>query len=145
MFFVEEEGTSPSFQVMRKVITAHGLLSSLYTDRGSHYWRTPKVGGKVDKHNLTQFGRAIKQLGIKMISTYSSEARGRCERMFSTHQNRLPRELATQGITTLEAANRYRRHYVKAEGGSTAIPMSIWRFFTAPEGWPAIPRRDSAL
>ena len=115
MFFVEEEGTASSFQAMHEVITAHGLPSSLYTDRGSHYWHTPQAGGKVDKHNLTQFGRAMKQLGIEMIPAYSPEARGRCERMFSTHQNRLPRELAAQGITTLEAANRYlREHYLPA-------------------------------
>jgi len=61
----------------------------------------------VDKVNLTQFGRAMKQLGIEMIPAYSPEARGRSERAFRTHQERLPRELALAGITTMEAANRY--------------------------------------
>jgi transposase len=77
MFFVEEEGTKSSFQATREVIRAKGLFSSLYTDRGSHYWHTPKAGGKVDKKNLTQFGRAMAQLGIEMIPSYSPEARGR--------------------------------------------------------------------
>lgn len=107
MFFVAEEGTASSFRGVRDVIRRHGLFSSLYTDRGSHYWLTPQAGGKVDKVNLTQFGRAMKRLGIPMIAAYSPEARGRSERAFGTHQGRLPRELAAAGITTLEAANRY--------------------------------------
>lgn len=107
MFFVEEEGTTSSFQGIGEVIRAKGLFSSLYTDRGSHYWHTPKEGGKVDKKNPTQFGRAMKQLGIEMIPAYSPEARGRSERMFGTHQNRLTKELALYGIIEIEAANRY--------------------------------------
>jgi len=107
MLFVPEEGTASSFQGVREVIVSRGLFSSLYTDRGSHYWHTPEAGGKVDKINLTQFGRAMKHLGIEMIPAYSPEARGRSERAFATHQGRLPQELAAAGIATLEAANRY--------------------------------------
>lgn len=109
LFFVEQEGTSSSFQGIKEVIEKRGLFSSLYTDRGSHYWLTPEAGGKVDKANLTQFGRAMKRLGIQMIPGYSPEARGRCERMFGTHQERLPKELALAGIKDMEAANRYIR------------------------------------
>lgn len=107
MFFVDEEGTTSSLQGVREVIEARGLFSSFYSDRGSHYWHTPAAGGKVDKKNLTQFGYALKQLGIEMIAAYSPQARGRSERMFSTHQDRLPRELALAGITDMDAANRY--------------------------------------
>ena len=107
MFFVVEEGTVSSFQGIREVIVHHGLFSSLYTDRGSHYWFTPETGGKVSKTQPTQFGRAMKHLGIEMIPAYSPEARGRSERNFSTHQERLPKELALQGIITMDAANRY--------------------------------------
>lgn len=107
MFFVEEEGTASSFQGVQAVIEARGLFSSLYTDRGSHYWNTPQAGGKVDKIHLTQFGRAMRQLGIEMIPAYSPEARGRSERMFRTHQDRLPKELAAKGITEMDGANRY--------------------------------------
>src|SRR5574338_979276 len=63
-FFVEEEGTMSSFQGLREVIEAQGLFSSLYTDRGSHYWYTEETGGKVDKTRLTQVHRALRQLGI---------------------------------------------------------------------------------
>lgn len=107
MFFVEEEGTWSSFRGVREVIAIHGLFSSFYSDRGSHYWITPKAGGKVDKENPTQFGRAMKQLGIEMIPSYSPEARGRSERMFGTHQDRLIKELALYEITDMAAANQY--------------------------------------
>jgi transposase len=107
MFFVDEEGTASSFRGVEEVILQRGLFSSLYTDRGSHYWYTPEEGGKVSKTQLTQFGRAMSQLRVEMIAAYSPEARGRSERAFGTHQGRLPRELSFYGITTMEAANRY--------------------------------------
>jgi transposase len=107
LFFVDQEGTASSFRGVQDVIESRGLFSAFYSDRGSHYWHTPEAGGKVDKHQLTQFGRALKQLGIDMIAAYSPEARGRSERMFRTHQARLPKELARAGITTMGEANRY--------------------------------------
>ena len=133
MFFVQEEGTASSFQGVRDVILQRGLFSSLYTDRGSHYWYTPETGGKVSKGQLTQFGRAMKQLGIEMISAYSPQARGRSERAFSTHQGRLPKELALYEITTMDAANRYLAEVYRpafnaefmqpaAENGSAFVP-----------------------
>ena len=61
----------------------------------------------MDKRQLTQFGRAMEALGISMIAAYSPQARGRSERTFRTHQDRLPRELAARGISSMEEANRY--------------------------------------
>ena len=132
-FFVQEEGTASSFQGVQDVILKKGLFSSIYTDRGSHYWFTPKEGGKVSKTQLTQFGRAMQQLGIAMIPAYSPEARGRSERMFRTHQDRLTKELALHNITTMTEANRYiKKVYLPAynkefkqkslEEGSAFIP-----------------------
>jgi len=92
------------------VIEARGLACSLYTDRGSHCWLTSEAGGKVDRERPTQFGRAMmNDLGIDMIPAYSPEARGRSERAFRTHQDRLVKELALLGITDMDAANRYLR------------------------------------
>lgn len=108
-FFVLQEGTESTFRGLKETIEKYGLFCSFYTDRGTHYWTTPEAGGRVDKHNLTQVGRALKHLGIQQIAAYSPEARGRSERMFGTLQNRLPKELALYGITTLEEANRYLR------------------------------------
>ncbi len=106
-FFVAEEGTLSSFRGLYEVIAAKGLFCSLYTDRGSHYWHTPDAGGKVDKDNPTQVGRALVQLGIELIPAYSPEARGRSERMFGTLQKRLPQEFRLAGITDMEVANRF--------------------------------------
>ena len=125
MFFVEEEGTASSFQAMAEVIETQGLPSSLYTDRGSHYWITPEAGGKVDRLHRTRFGRAMHQLGVEMIPAYSPEARGRCERMFATHQERLSKELAARGIDTMGEANRYlAEHYRAAFNEEFTVPAA---------------------
>jgi hypothetical protein len=112
---VEQEGTLSSFAGLHETIAAYGLFGALYTDRGSHYFHTPKAGGKVDKRALTQVGRALAQLGIRHIPSYSPEARGRMERVFGTLQQRLPPELRRAGAVTVETANRYlREHFVPA-------------------------------
>ncbi|MGQ0523693.1 MAG: ISNCY family transposase [Betaproteobacteria bacterium] len=114
-FFVEEEGTMSSFLGVRSVIESQGLFASLYVDRGSHYFLTPKAGGKIDPHQRTQFHRAMDQLGIELIPAYSPQARGRSERLFKTLQDRLPKELALAGSSTMAAANRFlQRTYLAA-------------------------------
>ena len=107
VFLVEEEGTWSSLRGIREVISRHGLFCAFYTDRGSHYFYTPKAGEKVSKTVLTQVGRALQELDIRHIGAYSPEARGRSERMFGTLQDRLVKELADAGIETIEAANRF--------------------------------------
>ncbi len=106
-FLVAEEGTASSLRGLREVVASHGLFCALYTDRGSHYFHTPAAGEAVSKTQLTQVGRALRQLGIEHIAAYSPEARGRSERAFRTLQDRLPKELALAGISTVEAANRW--------------------------------------
>lgn len=126
MFFVEEESTASSFLGVKETIEKKGLFCSFYSDRGSHYWLTPEVGGKVDKERLTQFGRAMHHLGIEMIPAYSPEARGRSERMFRTHQDRLPKELAMHNITTMDAANDYLRStYMSAFNEEFKVPATV--------------------
>src|SRR6266702_4023213 len=110
---VEEESSMTVMAGLREVIERKGLFCALYSDRGSHFWLTPKVGGKVDYHRRTQVGRALHELGVRMIPAYSPQARGRSERNFGTWQGRLPQELRLHGITTVEAANRFlREHYI---------------------------------
>jgi len=91
-FLVEEEGTASTFRACLEVFAKKGLPSSLYTDRGSHYFFTPKAGEAIDKERLTQVGRALDRLGIEHIAAYSPEARGRSERMFGTLQDGLAKE-----------------------------------------------------
>src|SRR6202790_485516 len=76
MLLVEEEGTASTFQALGEVIGERGLFCALYTDRGSHYFYTPKAGEKVSKTQQTQGGRALSHLGIEHIAAYSPQARG---------------------------------------------------------------------
>jgi Helix-turn-helix domain len=125
-FVVEEEGTASSFRGLLETFVAFGLPSSLYTDRGSHYFYTAKAGEPVDKQRLTQVGRALQRLGIEHIAAYSPEARGRSERMFGTLQERLPKELKLAGITDMETANRFIAEvYLPAHNARFARPPEI--------------------
>src|SRR5271154_5801358 len=120
---VEEESTRTVMAGLREVIEKKGLFCALYSDRGSHFFVTQKAGEKVDKHRLTQVGRAMKELGVQMIPAYSPQARGRGERSFGTWQGRLPQELRLAGIRTVEAANAFLRERYLVEFNSK---------FTAP-------------
>ena len=109
----EEESTLTVMAGLKEVIAAKGVFCALYSDRGSHFWLTPKSGGKIDPHRLTQVGRALRELGVQMIPAYSPQARGRSERNFGTWQGRLPQELRLRQIRTLEAANHFlHQHYI---------------------------------
>jgi transposase len=122
-FLVDQEGTASSLRGSRDVVEKHGLFCSLYTDRGSHYFETAEAGARVSKTVLTQFGRALKQLGIEHIAAYSPQARGRSERLFATLQDRLPKELALAGISAMAAANRWLREVYLAEHNARfAVP-----------------------
>jgi transposase len=135
-FLVEEEGTASSFRGIAEVIERHGLFCELYTDRGSHYFHTPKAGEPVSKTVRTQVGRALAQLGIRHIAAYSPEARGRSERAFRTLQDRLPKELDLAGIATLEAANRWIvESYLPAHNAAFAVaPEQPGSAFVADRG-----------
>jgi hypothetical protein len=112
---VAEESTETVMAGWKEVIEGKGAFCALSSDRGSHFWLTPKVGGKVDRHRLTQVGRALRQLGVQMIPAYSPQARGRSERNFGTWQGRLPQEFRLRQIRTLEAANLFLREHSIAE------------------------------
>src|SRR6201988_664024 len=122
---VEEESTVTVMAGLKEVIQRKGVFCALYSDRGSHFWLTPKVGGKVDPQRLTQVGRALRELGVQMIPAYSPQARGRSERNFGTWQGRLPQELRVHGITTVEAANRFlQEHYIAEFNRQFQVPAA---------------------
>jgi hypothetical protein len=115
------------------VVEHKGVFCALYSDRGSHFWLTPKAGEAVDHQRLTQVGRAMRELGVRMIPAYSPQARGRSERSFGTWQGRLPQELRLAGCRTVETANAFlREHYIAefnrrfqvaaAQAGSAFVP-----------------------
>ncbi len=103
------ETTAAIMTALATVFRACGLPIALYTDRAGWAFHTPKAGGKVDREQLTQVGRALARLGIEHIPAYSPQARGRVERLNRTLQDRLVNELRVAGITTLDAANAYLR------------------------------------
>jgi hypothetical protein len=110
---------------LREVIQTQGLFCALYSDRGSHFWLTPKAGGKVDPHGVTQVGRALRELEVQMIPAYSPQARGRSERNFQTWQGRLPQELRLRSIHTLAEANRFlRQHYIAEFNRRFQVPAA---------------------
>ena len=131
---VEEESTRTVMAALREVIERQGIFCALYSDRASHFFETPKAGAKVDPQRVTQVGRALRELGIRMIPAYSPQARGRSERNFGTWQGRLPQELRVRGITTVEAANQFLRdEYIgelnrrfrvpSAQAGTAFVPV----------------------
>jgi transposase len=119
---VPEENTSSVLQVLYDCIGKRGVFCSLYTDRASHFAFTPVGGGRVDKSRRTQVGRALEQLGIEHIVSYSPQARGRGERLFGTWQGRLPQELRLRGIRDRTEANAFlRRRFIPWHNRQLAV------------------------
>jgi hypothetical protein len=127
------------FEVMRQCVLDNGAPLSLYSDNHTIF-RSPKTGKltiedilRGEEVSLTQFGRAMDELGINIIYARSAPAKGRVERMWETLQSRLPVEFALDGITTIGAANEYlhdkvipycvERWSVEAGGGSIYVPL----------------------
>lgn len=109
------ESTEAVLSALRAVCESAGLPMALYTDRASWAFYTRRAGERVDRTRLTQVGRALHQLGVEHIPSYSPQARGRVERLNRTLQDRLVKELTLHGIDTLEAANAYlHEHFIPA-------------------------------
>jgi transposase len=115
---VEAECTRTVMAALREVIETKGMFCSLYSDRAGHFFVTAKRGEPVDMSRPTQVGRALQELGVKMIPAYSPQARGRSERSFGTWQGRLPQELRVRGITDLDQANEFLKSYYITEFNS---------------------------
>jgi transposase len=96
--FSRGETTQGVFELLKKYCTRYGIPKSIYTDYGSVYYTE---GG------TTQYGRAMKDLGIEVIYAKSPQAKGRVERANRTLQDRLPKELREANISTIEDANRF--------------------------------------
>ena len=122
---VEEESTRTVMAALREVIERQGLCCAIYSDRASHFWVTRRAGERVDPNRPTQVGRALEQLGIRLIPAYSPQARGRMERNYRTWQGRLPQELRCARIGTLSEANQFlRQHYIAEFNQEFAVPAS---------------------
>jgi hypothetical protein len=108
--FSEEETTHASYDVFEAWVQQHGVPQSIYVDRDSIYRceRTPSVAEQIaNEEPLTQFGRAMAQLGVELILANSPQAKGRVERFNGVLQDRLIKEMRLRGISDLEKANEF--------------------------------------
>ncbi len=117
--FVPSETTFAYFAALEGYLAAHGRPVAFYSDKHSVFRvgrRAPKTG-----HGITQFGRALEELGVEIICADSSQAKGRVERANRTLQDRLVKELRLEGISDMAAGNaflpgfleRYNRRFAK--------------------------------
>ena len=114
-------------EVMRRTISVFGVPDSIYADRHTIF-RSPNADkAKANdappgmKVNETQFGRAMSELGIKIIAARSPQAKGRIERLWETLQSRLPVEFEIRGIKDVDAANVFLSSYIYALNSEFAI------------------------
>lgn len=135
MRLVDEEDTRQCMILLRDCVAKRGIFCSLYSDRAGHFFFTPKAGDKIQEGYFTQIGRALNELGIRMIPAYSPQARGRSERMNETLQGRFPNEFRLHHIKTKEEANRFlKEHYIpelnkrftkpSEQEGAAFVPLS---------------------
>ena len=105
--FYEYEGTIPAMDLLKNYILEYGLPMSIYSDKHTTYKSTDK-----NKDALSQFGRALNELGIELIHANTPQAKGRIERSFSTLQDRLVKEMRLKNISDIETANSFLKEYL---------------------------------
>jgi len=113
--FYEYEGVIPALDSMYRYMEENGVPQSVYLDKHSTYKTTRQpsiIEQLMDEGALTEFERAMKELGVKVIHANSAPAKGRVENRFRTFQDRLVKELRLAGITTIEEANKFLNRYL---------------------------------
>lgn len=113
--FHDYEGTIPAMDVLKRYALRYGLPQSVYVDRHTTYKSSDKATIEDDLNDRkpeSQFERALRELGVKIIHARSPQAKGRVERLFETLQDRLVKELRLKGITSKEEANRFLEKYL---------------------------------
>jgi transposase len=110
--FYEYEGTIPAMDSFRGYVRKYGLPMSVYLDRHTTYKSPRKPAAWDEAASLSQFERALKELGVEVIHALSPQAKGRIERLFGVLQDRLVKEMRLAGITTREGANAFLAKYL---------------------------------
>ncbi len=113
--FYTYEGTIPAMDSFKRYIKKYGIPASVYLDKHTTYKSNAKPSVEDALNNtepLSEFERALGELGVRVIHANSPQAKGRVERLFGTLQNRLVKELRLKGINTLEDANRRLQYYL---------------------------------
>ena len=124
--FYSYEGTLPAMDSFKRYIEKYGMPVSIYLDKHPTYKSTKKQTIEDELNNtepLSQFSRAVKELGIDVIYADSPQAKGRVERLFNTFQNRLIKEMRLKGIKSIEEGNNFLKYY---------LPVYAKRFSVLP-------------
>ena len=126
--FREQEDTEGYFRLMKGIIERRGIPLGLYSDRYFVfcYSKLDETGESslVDSGKPTQFGRAMRQLGVTQVFARSPEAKGRIERANGTFQDRLVSELRLAGASTLDQANSILQEFLPRFNERFGVPAS---------------------
>jgi hypothetical protein len=126
--FREQEDTEGYFRLMKGIIERFGIPLAVYSDRYLVFcYSKPDETGKtsiVDTGKPTQFGRAMRVLGVTQVFARSPEAKGRIERANGTFQDRLVSELRLDGATTIDEANRILQEFLTRFNERFGVPAS---------------------
>ena len=132
--FYEYEGTIPAMDSFQRYVTRYGIPLAVYADRHTTYQSSAKPTVEeqlAGREPLSQFGRALSELGVELIPAHSPQAKGRVERLCKTVQDRLVKELRLAGVSTLDEANRFLEDY---------LPLDNQRFSVQPAQPADLPR-----
>ncbi len=113
--FYEYEGTIPAMDSFKRYIKKYGIPMSIYFDKHTTYKSTaePTIQEEISgQEPLSEFGRALEELGVKRIYAHSPQAKGRIERLFKTLQDRLIKEMRLKGIKSVKEANKFLKTYL---------------------------------
>ena len=122
--FYEYEGTIPAMDSFKRYMREHGIPLSVYFDKHTTYKSTaePSIEDEINgTEPLSEFGRALTELGVKLIHAHSPQAKGRVERLFNTLQDRLVKEMTLRGINTIEEANKLLKSYLSSHNKRFAV------------------------
>lgn len=115
--FYPYEGTLPAMDSFKRYIRKNGIPASIYLDKHTTYKSTKKPTIEDELNNvepMSQFSRAVNELGVNVIYADSPQAKGRIERLFNTFQDRLIKEMRLRGIKTIKEANKFLITYLPA-------------------------------
>jgi len=139
--FYAYEGTLPALDSFQRYVTRYGIPLAVYADKHTTYQSSaqPTVEEQLaGVEPLSQFGRALSELGVELIPAHSPQAKGRIERLFKTFQDRVIKEMRLAGVVTIDEANRFLEDYLLNYNRRFAVPPAQ----TVDLHRPRLARRD---
>lgn len=120
--FYDYEGTIPAMDSFTRYITKYGLPMTVYLDKHTTYKSWVRRNDFQEAEPLSQFGRALQELGVRMLHAHSPQAKGRVERVFNTFQDRMVKEMRLRGVSTIPEANRFLASYLPVYNRRFGVP-----------------------